>query len=89
MVTFVLIKAQSKFEEASVYSYGNSIKVEGVEENVAVQVYNLIGKTVFEKRLSEGEQTMPMRNLPAGYYFVKLTQGQNIKTTKVYLTEGH
>lgn len=55
--------------------------------NLNISVNNLLGKTIFmeNKDLNEGIQTMNinLRNLPAGIYFLNLSDGQEIISHKI------
>jgi hypothetical protein len=55
--------------------------------NLNISVNNLLGKTIFTKNkdLQEGIQTMNinLKNLPAGIYFLNLSDGQEIISHKI------
>ena len=52
-------------------------------ENISVKVYDLSGKTIFNKTTSESEISVDMSHQNTGIYFVKITSETNTKTFKV------
>ncbi|MCX7955034.1 MAG: T9SS type A sorting domain-containing protein [Bacteroidales bacterium] len=55
----------------------------GEYKNCAVEVYNLIGEKIYEKKNLEGNTLIDISDKPAGIYFVKIESGKESKIFKL------
>ena len=71
--------------QISFYVYDNKLYVIDKElGNGTIQLFNIIGQPVLEKRYSETVNTLDL-NLSRGYYIVKVTNKKNIVSGKIYI----
>lgn len=58
-------------EDVQVYLAGSTLHVSGPKHSSTLEVYNLIGQTVFQQEITE-EMSISIANWPAGRYFVRV-----------------
>jgi hypothetical protein len=77
--------------DVNIYSYNKnvyiSLKNKVTSKDGKVQVFNILGKKVFEKETRTGERLIkiPLHNQQVGYYLVKFIDGKDILTEKILL----
>ena len=61
-----------------------NISLDKVAKNSTLRIYDLFGRVLIEKNVSELKSTVDIKQLPAGLYFVKVFQqdGEEIYNTK-------
>lgn len=62
---------------------GEFTVIVGEYKNCKVEVFNLIGEKIFEKKNVEGNTLIDISDKPAGLYFVKIESGKESKTFKL------
>ncbi len=78
------IKGQESAYGINVYANSNKIYVRIPTEKARVTVYNMLGSVVLDKNLTSNFNIIPLQKTK-GQYIVKVNDGSEIKTTKVYL----
>jgi hypothetical protein len=59
------------------------VKVEGLQTGAGVQVFNISGVMVSSQRLINSSQTLSLKGLPAGMYYVQVNNGTQRSTYKI------
>ncbi|MCU7552738.1 alginate lyase family protein [Chitinophagaceae bacterium LB-8] len=60
-----------------------NIKLESLETDATVQVYNTNGAVVYTKRLTSLTQALSLKELASGIYYVRVNNGGKITTEKI------
>ena len=58
------------------------IKIPGNAETNTVQVYDILGKTVYKKELSTNNLSLNVSNWTEGVYLIRVTSGENSQTKR-------
>jgi hypothetical protein len=79
--------------KVSIYAYGTDINIElrNLVDISIVDVYDLTGRKVMATTMLQfvnGSFVISMENAANGYYFVRLVNGQDTKTEKVFVNSG-
>lgn len=74
-------------DAANVFSNGKTITVSVTEinKNATMQVYNLLGESVYTRELDSEKSTVTFDEQPTGYYVVSVKNGNEVSTKRVYL----
>lgn len=56
-------------------------------ENASVEVFNIVGQSVFAKKNISADEQINVENLNTGAYFVKITDGAAIKVEKILINK--
>jgi PKD repeat protein len=63
------------------------VRVEGLNEEASVQMYNLLGEKVFESKLeSNGSKKISITDISPGCYLVKIISGDKSANTRIIIT---
>jgi hypothetical protein len=65
-----------------------SIKTQGIEGNIEVNIYNISGEIVYSQHMSclgKSQQTIDVRGMARGLYFIKLINNSNQFTKKLII----
>ncbi len=60
-----------------------TLRLQGVEGNGRLEVYNYMGKLVQTSLISRSEETLNITQLPAGFYVVRVQSGNNTLEQKI------
>ncbi len=63
--------------------FNHNLFIKGIEGLTSIEMYNSIGKLVYQKTTTSTAENLSFEKLPAGYYLLKVTNNDNIFTKKV------
>lgn len=81
------IKETNKLQ-AQVSAAGNNIRIQlpqGTTTNTDVEIFNLLGERVYNGPMQQPAVTITVDNVLSGIYLVRVSQGNAVSTTKVYI----
>ena len=83
----VVIGVQDEVQQTpQIFAQSNQVFIQLTNDNPAtVNIYNSVGQIVFNRIISSSEKLIV--DLPAGNYFVSITQLESIYTRQVFVTE--
>lgn len=61
----------------------NQVTISDLSGDAKIELYNLLGESVYTIKTSNEQETILLTNLPTGAYFVKITQGDFQTTRKL------
>jgi hypothetical protein len=64
-----------------------SIEVEHLQNNARIEIYSLAGHTVYSGFLKSERTNLNVSGIKPGSYFIRIVNGQDIKTSKVILMD--
>ncbi|MCX6278312.1 MAG: T9SS type A sorting domain-containing protein [Bacteroidetes bacterium] len=82
------IGENAKKQSITVYASGNTVYIANTSGNVLkgdVYVYNTMGQTILQQKLTGENQMKITLNASIGYYLVKVVTNENAYSTKVFV----